>query len=89
MTDPNILDRLRDLVARAAEVTDGDVETVRTMTDDAFLPEYLDSIGLATLIGMVEDSWSILFEDEELGPELFESLVALGDGVTRKLKMQT
>ena len=37
----------------------------------------LDSLTLATLIVLIEEEWDFAIEDEEVAPELFESIGAL------------
>lgn len=50
-----------------------------------FLPNVLDSIGLTALVTLIEEEWDFMFDDEELEPELFESLSVLAGAVGKKL----
>jgi acyl carrier protein len=52
---------------------------------DAFLPEFLDSVVLSALIVNIEDEWSFEIADDEIEPELFESIDSLSDFVRSKV----
>jgi acyl carrier protein len=83
LSDLKRLDRIYELLVEAGELTDSPIEG--PMQPDLFLPDFLDSIGLTTLLTLIEDEWSVVFEDEELGPEMFESPRTLADAVAAKL----
>ena len=53
--------------------------------DKSFLPELLDSVELLALINRVENEWGFEFADEELTPELFESIGSLARAVRAKV----
>lgn len=44
---------------------------------DEPLAAYLDSLGLLTLVLLVEEEWGIEFSDDELAPENLATLTAL------------
>lgn len=48
------------------------------------LPE-LDSLGVVTLVGALEDRFDIVIEDDEFGAELFETVGSLTTFVDSKL----
>lgn len=79
------IESLRELVVRATELTDGASEEAQHLGGEDFLPEVLDSIGLTTLVTLIEDEWSFIFDDEGLEPELFESLTVLRQAVLNKV----
>jgi acyl carrier protein len=83
MPDRAIIDRIKDLIPEALEQTTGG-ELEGPVTDDMFIPDVLDSIGVAMLIELCEDEWDVRFADEELGPELFENVVALAEAIEVK-----
>jgi len=45
--------------------------------DRLFLPDVLDSDGLASIIVMVEEEWGIEIQDDQIELEIFEDLIAL------------
>ena len=55
------------------------------LPSNAFLPEFLDSVVLSALIVNVEDEWGFEIADEEIEPELFESLDSLSAFVRSKM----
>ena len=56
------------------------------LADDAFLPEFLDSVVLSALIVNMEDEWGFEIADEEIEPEIFEDLKTLASFVESKLR---
>ncbi len=48
------------------------------------IPE-LDSFGVVQLVAAIEDRFEITIEDDEFGPELFETVGSLSDFVDRKI----
>ena len=52
---------------------------------DLFLPDVLDSVGVATLLVLIEEHWDLEIDDEEIEPESFESLSTVADFVREKL----
>lgn len=48
------------------------------------LPE-LDSFGVVQLVAAIEDRFGITIDDDEFGPELFETMGTLADFVDRKI----
>jgi acyl carrier protein len=51
---------------------------------DTFLPDFLDSVVLSSLLVLIEDEWNIEIADEEVDPQLFESVNALAKFVDMK-----
>lgn len=49
------------------------------------LPE-LDSFGVVSLVGALEDRFGITIEDDEFGAEIFETVGSLTDFVDAKLR---
>lgn len=84
MIDAEIVPRLQALVTEALLSTDQELPDGK-VDRDAFLPEILDSIGLTALIALIEEEWGFEVADEEIEPEIFESLEVLGSFVGRKL----
>ncbi|HYU57289.1 MAG TPA: acyl carrier protein [Actinomycetota bacterium] len=84
MSAPDVRGRLRALVDEALVVTEGPpVEAAPE--EDLFLPEVLDSIGLVTLLGMIEDEWGVRFDDRELTLDLLESLDGLAATIASRV----
>jgi acyl carrier protein len=81
-----LISPLYELVKEACELTDSMFE--EPMDPDLFLPDYLDSIGLTTLLTLIEDRWAVSFDDSELGPEMFETLATLAQALATKLPAQ-
>jgi acyl carrier protein len=79
-----LLERLYQLAKEAAHLTDGPPIDV-PFDPDLFLPDFLDSIGLTTLLTLIEEEWDVEFDDEEIEPELFESLETLSAAIAEKL----
>lgn len=48
------------------------------------LPE-LDSFGVVQLVAAIEDRFDITIDDDEFGPELFETVGSITDFVERKI----
>ena len=79
-----ILERLRKLAREAAE--DAEVQISPEQIDDrTFLPDVFDSLGLSALLTRAEEEWNITFSDEELTPDLFESLPSLAAAIESKV----
>lgn len=75
--------RLRKLLDEAADLTDaGPIPD--DLAPEAFLPDHLDSIGLTTLLSLIEDEIGVAFEDDEIKPEMFWSLQTLANAVIAK-----
>jgi acyl carrier protein len=69
---------LSDLVA------DGNGKTI--LDDDSLITSgIIDSMGIISLLGFVEEKFSIEISSDELLPENFETLSTITDLVTRKM----
>jgi hypothetical protein len=80
-----ILERLRELTDQAAKATQ--VELVPEQVDNqTFLPEVLESLGLAALLTLAEDEWDIKFHDDEITPQLFWRLPSLASAIRTKVE---
>jgi acyl carrier protein len=77
-------DRLAELIDEALRSTDRDPLGADAIPS-LFLPDVLDSLSITALVSYIEDEWDIVIEDEELSPEIFESLDALDAFVATKL----
>ena len=82
--DKTRVDRLAELIDEALRATDRD-PVGRAALDALFLPDVLDSLSITALVSFIEDEWGLVVEDEELVPEIFESLSTLEDFVGQKL----
>lgn len=85
MDNGAITERLRVLIDDALVACGREPSDV-SLSDDAFLPEFLDSVVLSALIVHIEDEWDFEIADEEIEPELFETLGALSRFVGSKLR---
>ncbi len=78
-----IKQRIKGLIA-----TDLDVNIkLEEIGDEVSLLEKglaLDSVVIVELINLLEERFNFHFSDEDMNPELFESLTALADFVARK-----
>ena len=83
MPERATIDRIKELISEALDLTTGD-RIEGSIPDDQFIPDLLDSIGVAMLVDLCEDEWKMRFDDEELEPELFESVVTLASAVESK-----
>jgi acyl carrier protein len=81
----DVTTRLYELTKQAAELTDAPA-IEGPLDPDLFLPDVLDSIALTTLLTLIEDEWDVAFDDEELEPEMFESLATLSRAVAEKIR---
>jgi acyl carrier protein len=84
MTDDRTYATLVRLIDEARIATDQE-PLGQVPGDDLFLPEVLDSLALATLIALIEDQWDIEFSDDEIEPQVFESLGELNRFVKQKI----
>ncbi|WP_405218114.1 acyl carrier protein [Agrococcus sp. Ld7] len=82
MTDT--IDTVRATLIETLELT----QQPNTLTADTALfgaiPE-LDSFGVVQLVAAIEDRFDITIEDDEFGPELFETVGSLSDFVDAKI----
>ncbi|HYI44833.1 MAG TPA: hypothetical protein VE174_05135 [Actinomycetota bacterium] len=76
--------RLAELINESLQATDRD-PLGADVIPNLFLPDVLDSLSITALVSHIEDEWDIVVEDEELSPEIFESLDALDAFVATKL----
>ena len=76
MTTQDIELRLRGLIDEALAASERD-PLEESLGANEFLPDLLDSVTLATLIVLIEEEWDFVIEDEEVEPELFESVGSL------------
>lgn len=82
MTDT--IDAVRVTLIETLELTQRpDALTAETALFGA-IPE-LDSFGVVQLVAAIEDRFDIRIEDDEFGPELFETVGGLADFVDRKI----
>lgn len=79
-----VKERLRDLVAESLDAAGRD--PIDGISDDEALPGILDSVVLSMLLASVEDEWDIELLDEEIEPEILESLSSLASFVILKDK---
>ena len=85
MGNEQIASRLRSLIDESLIACGRDEVVGNQLSDDAFLPEYLDSVVLSALIVNMEDEWGFEIADEEIEPEIFEDLKTLATFVESKL----
>ena len=78
-----LIERLSELIADALDVCGR--EPVGEIRTEDFLPSFLDSVVLSSLLVMIEDEWDFEITDEEIGPEQFETLGTVAGLVERKL----
>lgn len=82
MTDT--IDTVRTTLIETLELTHGpDALTADTALFGA-IPE-LDSFGVVQLVAAIEERFDITIEDDEFGPELFETVGSLTDFVDAKI----
>ncbi|HEU4481080.1 MAG TPA: hypothetical protein VFS18_04275 [Actinomycetota bacterium] len=74
MTVDPLIPELRALVDEALAASDAEPLTGVPEDADLFIPDVLDSVGVATLLVLIEAHWEIEIDDEEIDPEVFESL---------------
>ena len=67
------------------ELASGNHEGTIEPDEDLFERGILDSAGIAQLISFIEERYSIAISDEELVPENFQSIAAIGGFVAAKL----
>jgi acyl carrier protein len=67
------------------ELAAGNHEGTIEPDEDLFERGILDSAGIAQLISFIEERYSIAISDEELVPENFQSIAAIGGFVGAKL----
>jgi acyl carrier protein len=85
MSDIQVMRRLREMVQEALRATEDKEPYEGDITEDLFLPEVLDSVGLAALIVMIENEWALQISDDEIAPDVFEDLRSLSGFVQRCL----
>ncbi len=64
------------------DVAPGDIESDFDLLENGVV----DSLGLLTLIGWVEDNFDLAVSDEDLSPEKFDSITAITSYVDRQQK---
>ena len=84
MDNAAIVERLQTLVGESL-IACGREPAPGPLSEDAFLPEFLDSVVLSALIVHIEDEWDFEIADEEIEPELFETLGSLSRFVETKI----
>lgn len=78
------IDTVRATLIETLELTQRpDALTAETPLFGA-IPE-LDSFGVVQLVAAIEDRFGITIEDDEFGPELFETVGSLADFVDAKI----
>ena len=85
MTASGVEARIRELIDEALSITDHE-PLEDDLGDDFLLPEVLDSVGMAALITLIEEEWSIEIEDEEIDIETLETVDGIARLVTEKMK---
>jgi acyl carrier protein len=80
----SVAERLAELIDDSLRATDREPIGASAI-QEAFLPDFLDSLSITALISSIEDEWKMVIEDEELVPEIFENVGSLDAFVTRKL----
>ena len=84
MDKASVIERLQGLVGESL-IACGRDPLEAPLPVDAFLPEFLDSVVLSALIVGIEDEWDFEITDEEIEPELFESIDSLAGFVWSKM----
>lgn len=82
MSSPTTYQRLVALVDAARESNEQEPLAAPPSPEDP-LVSVLDSLGLATLVLLVEEEWGIEFEDDDLDPDNLATLDALARFVSR------
>lgn len=82
MTDT--IESVRTVVIEALELQQSPDELTADTALFGALPE-LDSFGVVSLVGAIEDRFDITIDDDEFGAELFETLGTLTDFVDAKI----
>jgi acyl carrier protein len=78
------LDAVRAVLIDALELSQSPEDLTRDTALFGALPE-LDSFGVVSLVGALEDRFDITIDDDEFGAELFETVGTLTDFVDAKL----
>lgn len=84
MAESTIAARLATLLDETIVVSEAEPVS-HAGDDELFLPDVLDSIGLTTLVTLAEEEWNVQFSDDELVPEIFETLSTLAAAIEGKL----
>lgn len=84
MADEEIVKQLRGLVDDALAATDQEPLGLE-LPQDVFLPDVIDSLAIATLIALIEDRWDFEVDDEDIDPEVFETLSSVADYIEGRL----
>lgn len=77
------LDAVRTVLIDALELSQGPGELQRETALFGSLPE-LDSFGVVTLVGAIEERFDLTIDDDEFGAELFETVGSLCDFIADK-----
>jgi acyl carrier protein len=80
----NVKEGLRELITRAAAAT-AEEATSFEVEDHDYLPELLDSLGIAALVALIESEWGLVVEDDDLVPAHFTDLNSLTAFVEQKV----
>jgi acyl carrier protein len=83
-----IIQAVKEIIIESLEL---DIEPEDIEAEDMLLESHLglDSVATLLLVEALEEEFEIDVEDEELTPELFESVKSLSDFVQSKLNGQT
>lgn len=84
MTPADVAARLHMLIAEALEASGRD--PLPALSDDDFLPAALDSVVLSALLVMIEDEWGFEVADDEIEPQIFETIKTLTRFVEDKVQ---
>ncbi|GGD75649.1 acyl carrier protein [Microbacterium murale] len=78
------IDAVRSVLIDALELSQSPDELNATTALFGSLPE-LDSFGVVSLVGALEDRFDITIDDDEFGAELFETVGSLTEFVDSKI----
>ncbi len=78
------LDAVRDVLIETLVLPQTPAQLERDTALFGVLPE-LDSFGVVQLVTAIEERFDITIDDDEFGPELFETVGSLTDFVDAKL----
>lgn len=78
------IDTVRTVLIDALELSQSPEDLTADTALFGSLPE-LDSFGVVSLVGALEDTFEITIDDDEFGAELFETVGSIVDFVDSKL----
>ncbi len=87
MPDAQIIGVLRKLLDEALLATDQEPLGAELETD-VFLPDVVDSLVIGTMIVLIEERWDLDVDEEDIDPEVFNSLSSVADFVAQHLDVE-